>query len=100
MYVTNKFGHKDAAGLRPSQGRNPPLTFFLAKCQVLFRAHNQKTFLSPFKAIGKGENVLRGFAILYAQTISIEKSIEEEGPHLKTGTETFLLIHFNKLICA
>ena len=57
------------------------------------RAH-QETFLSPFKAIGKRENVLRGFAILYAQTISIEKLFEEEGPHLKTGTETFLLIHF------
>jgi hypothetical protein len=88
------FGYKGADRTPPLMAENPPLTFFLAKCQIQFRAHNQKTFLSPFKAIGKGENVLRGFAILYAQTISIEKSIEEEGPHLKTGIETFLLIHF------
>jgi hypothetical protein len=88
------FGYKGADRTPPSWQKIPPLTFFLAKCQIQFCAHKQKTFLSPFKAIGKRENVLRGFAILYAQTISIEKLFEEEGPHLKTGIETFLLIHF------
>ena len=52
-------------------------------------------FFPPFKAVAKRVNVLRRFAILFIQTSSIKQSFEEQGPHLKTGTEH---LSFNSFI--